>query len=255
MHPHSRHAFLNGPLPIPFAHRGGASDAPENTLAAFARAIELGYRYLETDVHATRDGVLMAFHDADLQRTCGIDARIVDLDYADLRRARVAGTEPIPTLEEILLTWPHAMVNIDCKSDAAVLPLIDLLRSGNALDRTCTGSFSDRRLRAVREALGPRACTSCGPREVAALRAGSWIGSRWHTGALAVQVPVRQGPVTIIDQRFIDFAHRSGLQVHAWTIDDPAEMHRLLDLGVDGIMTDRPSALLGVLRERGAWPV
>ena len=106
----------------------------------------------------------------------------------------------------------------------------------------------------LREALGPGVCTACGPREVAALRAGSWIGRTRQTGALAAQVPVRQGPVTIIDRRFVDCAHRSGLQVHAWTIDDPAEMHRLLDLGVDGIMTDRPAELLGVLRERGAWP-
>ena len=247
------HPFLEGPRPVPIAHRGGASDAPENTLAAFERAVAMGYRYLETDVHATRDGVLMAFHDPDLRRTCGVDARIGDLDLADLREVRVAGTEPIPTLDDVLGTWPDAMVNIDCKSDAAVGPLMSRLRSGDALDRTCIGSFSDRRLAAIRREFGDRACTSCGPREIAALRAGSWIGRAARSAARAAQVPVRQGPITILDRRFVEAAHRSGLHVHAWTIDDPAEMHRLLDLGVDGIMTDRPAALLDVLRARGSW--
>ena len=249
------HPFLDCPRPIPFAHRGGASDAPENTLAAFARAVELGYRYLETDVHATRDGVLMAFHDPDLRRTCGIPARIEDLDFCDLRNVRVDGSESIPTLDEVLGTWPNAMVNIDCKSDSAVGPLIKRLRSGNALDRTCIGSFSDRRLTAIRREFGDRACTSCGPREIAAIRTGSWIGRTSSTMARAAQVPVRHGPLTILDRRFVDAAHRAGLHVHAWTIDDPAEMHRLLDLGVDGIMTDRPAVLLDILQSRGSWPV
>ncbi len=248
------HPFLDGPRPVPFAHRGGASDAPENTLAAFARAVDLGYRYLETDVHATRDGVLMAFHDADLSRTCGVDARIEDLDFADLRGVRVGGTEPIPTLDEVLGTWPGTMVNIDCKSDRAVAPLIARLRDGDALDRTCIGSFSDRRLAAIRDEFGSRVCTSCGPREIALLRAGSWLGRTGRTSAHAAQVPVRQGPITILDRRFVDVAHRAGLHVHAWTIDDPLEMQRLLDLGVDGIMTDRPAVLLDVLKSRGAWP-
>jgi glycerophosphoryl diester phosphodiesterase len=249
----ARHPFLEGPQPVAFAHRGGASDAPENTLAAFARAVEMGYRYLETDVHATRDGVLMAFHDPDLRRTCGVEAKIEDLDFADLRDVRVAGTEPIPTLDDVLGTWPDAMVNIDCKSDAAVGPLIARLRSGDALDRTCIGSFSDRRLASIRLEFGARVCTSCGPREIAALRAGSWFGRTGRNAAHAAQVPVRQGPFTILDRRFIESAQRAGLHVHAWTIDDPAEMHRLLDLGVDGIMTDRPSVLLDVLRTRGSW--
>jgi glycerophosphoryl diester phosphodiesterase len=213
----------------------------------------MGYRYLETDVHATRDGVLMAFHDPDLRRTCGVDARIGDLDFADLRGVRVAGTEPIPTLDEVLGTWPDARVNIDCKSDAAVGPLIARLRSGDALDRTCIGSFSDRRLAAIRLEFGGRACTSCGPREIASLRAGSWLGRAGRSAAHAAQVPVRQGPITILDRRFVESAHRAGLHVHAWTIDEPDEMHRLLDLGVDGIMTDRPAVLLDVLRTRGSW--
>jgi len=251
--PRPRHPFLMGPLPLAFAHRGGASDAPENTLAAFARAIDLGYTYLETDVHATRDGVLMAFHDADLRRTCQINARIEDLDFAEVRRAKVSGLEPIPTLDEVLETWPRANVNIDCKSDRAVAPLIDRLRRGDSLGRTCVGSFSDRRLEAIRDALGQDVCTSCGPREVAALRTGSWFGRSGQTRALAAQVPIRQGPITIVDRRFLDTAHAAGLHVHVWTIDDPSEMRRLLDLGVDGIMTDRPAVLREVLSERGLW--
>ena len=115
------HPFLDTQLPIAFAHRGGASDAPENTMPAFARAIELGYTYLETDVHATRDGVLLAFHDDDLLRTCGVAGKISELDYSDVRIARVNGTEHIPLLQDLFDAWPNARINIDCKSDAALL--------------------------------------------------------------------------------------------------------------------------------------
>jgi len=140
------HPFLETRLPIAFAHRGGASDAPENTMPAFARAIELGYTYLETDVHATRDGVLLAFHDDDLLRTCGVAGKISELDYSEVRNARVNGTEPIPLLQDIFDAWPQARINIDCKSDAALQPLIASLRSPHVLDKVCVGSFSDKRL-------------------------------------------------------------------------------------------------------------
>ena len=126
-----KHPFLKHNLPIAFAHRGGASDAPENTMPAFQRAIDLGYIYIETDVHATKDGVLLAFHDDDLSRTCGRPGLISELNYEDVKDARVNGTEPIPLLEELITTWPSAHINIDCKSDQALKPLTERIASGD----------------------------------------------------------------------------------------------------------------------------
>jgi len=250
----SIHPFLKHSTPIAFAHRGGASDAPENTMPAFQRAIDLGYTYIETDVHVTRDGVLLAFHDDDLSRTCGRPGKISELDYAEVSQARVNGIEPIPLLEDLIATWPNTHINIDCKSDQALQPLETRLAHGDLFERVCIGSFSDKRLNHLRETFGDKLCTSMGPRDVTKLRLGSWVR---HVGkyqnVFAAQVPVSQGPLTIVDRKFIDAAHRADLQVHVWTIDDPIEMKRLLDLGVDGIMTDRPAILKQILQERNCW--
>jgi len=256
--PRPRHAFLDHPGPIAFAHRGGAGDHPENTLLAFESAVRLGFRYVETDVHATLDGVLLAFHDDRLERVTDRHGIVARLPYAEVALALVGGREPIPRLDELLATFPDVRVNIDPKHDAAVDPLIDVIRRTGALDRVCVGSFSGRRIDRVRAALGPRLCTSLGPRGVVALRGSSWRGPGLtrlvsSEGAACVQVPVRKGRIPIVDRRLIRTAHRLGLPVHVWTVDEPAEMSRLLDLGVDGLMTDRPAVLRDVLVARGAW--
>lgn len=256
--PRPRHPFLDHPGPIPFAHRGGAGDEPENTLAAFAAAVRLGYRYVETDVHATADGVLLAFHDERLDRVTNRRGPVAELPWAEVARARVAGREPIPRLEELLAVWPQLRVNIDPKHDAAVEPLVAVLRRPGVLERVCVGSFSGRRLARLRAALGPGLCTSLGPRGVAGLRLASWgapgAGELVRAeGADCVQVPIRRGIIPLVDRRFIQTAHRSGLPVHVWTVNEPVEMVRLLDLGVDGLMTDRPILLREVLVARGEW--
>lgn len=250
------HPFLDHGGPIPFAHRGGASAAPENTLAAFADAVALGYRHVETDVHATRDAVLLAFHDGDLSRSCGDPRRIAEHTADELSTARVDGSEPIPRLEEILDTWPDLHVNIDCKADSAVAPLVALLQRRPALlDRVCIGSFSDARLDALRRAVGPALLTSMGPRAVARLVGRSNrlpLGLRGD-GARCAQVPMRQGPLRVVTPRFVDTAHRAGIQVHVWTVDEPSDIASLLDMGVDGIMSDDTRALRSVMVERGVW--
>lgn len=248
------HPFLSGRLPLAFAHRGGASDAPENTLPAFQNAIDLGYQYLETDVHATSDGVLLAFHDDDLARTCGTPGRISEMEYSKVRHARVNGREPIPLMADLISAWPHARINIDCKSDSALRPLIDLLETAKCLDRVCVGSFSDARLQTIREHFGADLCTSLGPKEVARLRMRSWLRRKpKFPNANAAQIPLKHGPITITDKALVDAAHEAGLQVHVWTIDDVREMKHVLDIGVDGIMTDRPAVLRDVLLERNLW--
>lgn len=250
----ARHPFLEHDGPLAFAHRGGASAAPENTLAAFHDAVSLGFTYLETDVHATSDGVLVAFHDNDLSRTCGIEGRISTMRWEEVSRARVHGEEPIPLLDDILGSFPNAKVNIDCKSDEAVEPLVASLQRTKSLDRVCVGSFSDRRLAKIRALVGERLCSSAGPVAVARLLAASRTTRRFAPSrVLAVQVPVSQGPINVVTPRFVSTCHSIGLQVHVWTIDEPAEMNRLLDMGVDGVMTDNCRALRDVLRSRGQW--
>ena len=249
-----RYAFLDSDGPIAFAHRGGASEAPENTMPAFQYAVDLGYRYIETDVHATSDGVLLAFHDSKLDRVTNRTGIIREMPYSEVSKALVDGREPIPRFEELLLAWPLLRINIDPKKDNAVSPLIACLKQHDAIDRVCIGAFSDRRLDVIRAALGPALCTSAGPLETGRLLAASkGLPLPIPTNIGAAQVPIKQGPVTIVDERFVSFMHARELQVHVWTIDDAAEMSDLLDLGVDGIMTDRPAVLRDVFTQRGLW--
>jgi len=250
------HPYLDWPGPIPFAHRGGTSEAPENTLPAFEHAVSLGFCYLETDVHLSADGVLMAFHDPDLTRTCDVEGTIAEMTAGELAEVLVDGRAPIPLMSELLERFPDVRFNIDCKSDAAAGPLAALIRRHEALHRVCIGAFSHARLTKLRTLLGPDLLSCASPQEVATLRFAGRIGG--HARRVA-QVPPRYGAptgpkgITIVNERFVRNAHRRGLPIHVWTIDDPSEMHRLLDLGVDGIMTDRPEVLRDVLIERNEW--
>ncbi len=246
--------FLDHPAPLAFAHRGGAGDWPENTMPAFANAVALGYRYLETDVHSTRDGVLVAFHDDRLDRVTDRAGAIAELPWSEVARARVDGREPIPRFDDLVMAFPDARFNVDAKADSSVEPLIDAIARLGLLDRVCVASFSDRRIRRMRHALGPRLCHSLGRSGIARLRAASFGVPTGRIGASCAQVPTHAGGRVLVDERFIAAAHRHDVHVHVWTIDDAVEMHRLFDLGVDGIMTDRPTVLRDVLIERGHWP-
>ncbi|GAA4920609.1 glycerophosphodiester phosphodiesterase [Streptomonospora salina] len=258
------HRYLDTPAPIALAHRGGrltdASGAVdtslENTAVAFQHAVDLGYRYLETDVHATADGVLMAFHDTTLDRATDRSGRIADLPYAEAARARVAGREPIPLLEDLLGAWPHVRLNVDIKSDAAVAPLVRTLRRTAAWDRVCVGSFDQRRVNRARRLFDRPVATSCGPVEVARLRAASFaapLRPLAPTVPVCAQIPLSHSSIPLVSSDVIATAHRLGLQVHVWTINDTGVMERLLDAGVDGIVTDDTEGLRRVLRRRGAW--
>jgi glycerophosphoryl diester phosphodiesterase len=250
--------FLDAPRPIAFAHRGfadGPAAGAENSMAAFEQAVRLGYRYLETDVRVTSDGVALAFHDASLERVTDLTGPIHTLPWDQVREARIAGREPIPKLADLLAAWPDVRVNLDVKASNGVGPTVEAIRRTASIDRVCVGSFSSARIAAVRVALGPRLCTSLGPR--AALRLllpeGRRSGPARKPVGDCAQVPARVGRRQFVDARYVAAAHRRGLQVHAWTVNDRSEMTRLLDLGVDGIMTDRADVLRDLLVERGQW--
>ena len=244
---------------IAMAHRGGAAhpDLPglENTLHAFDHAVALGYRYLETDVHTTSDGVLLAFHDSSLDRVTGTPGEIARLRAADVAAALIGGEHPVPTMASLLEAFPDCGFNIDIKSAAAVQSLADLLRATGSEDRVCVGSFSQRRTNAFRRASGGRVATAATPAEVVAFRSlpTGWLARAVARRPAVLQVPHRRGSLTVVTPGLVRRAHAAGVHVHVWTVDSPAEMHALLDLGVDGLITDRTDVLKKVLLDRDQW--
>lgn len=252
---HALHPFLDHPRPIAFAHRGGGLEREENTMEAFAHAVDLGYSHVETDVRATRDGVAVIFHDADLERMCGRPDRIAALDWADLAAIRTRGGARLARIEELLADWPDLHVNIEPKDDAAVAPLAAAIAGAGAgaLDRVCIGSFSPARTYALRARFGDALCWSPGRAGVARLYLAGWGLPAGGFAFHAAQVPPYWGEIPLVTRRFVATAHARAVQVHVWTVDEPDEMARLTDLGIDGIMTDRPSLLRRVLEEAGKW--
>ena len=252
--------YLDSPRPLAFAHRGGAYhpdiEGLENTLAAFTHAVELGYRYLETDVHVTRDGVLLAFHDTVLDRVTDRTGSIAEATYAEVQQALIGGSEPVPTLAQLFDAFPTARFNIDIKSAGAVEALAAFIEERDAWDRVLVGSFSARRMEAFRRRTRGRVATSAHPLEVVAflLSPSARLARLLTRGRpVALQIPHTRGPLTVASRGLVRRAHAAGVQVHVWTIDDPDEMNTLLDRGVDGIMTDRTDILRDVLRARGQW--
>lgn len=248
--------------PLAMAHRGFSLDGLENSMAAFRAAVDLGYRHLETDVHTTADGVLMLFHDPTLDRITQGKGRIADLPAETVEQARIGGTEPIPRFEELIAAFPDIRLNIDVKDWQSVGALASAIERHGLHDRVLVASFSDRRRRAVLKRLSRPAASSAGIMSSAVFvllgpvlpaRLMSLVARRALRGVHALQVPVRYGAVPVVTSGFIRRAHRHGLQVHVWTVNEPAEMHRLLDVGVDGIVTDRADLLKAVLQERGTW--
>jgi glycerophosphoryl diester phosphodiesterase len=254
--PAVRYAYLDGPLPLALAHRGGAIEHLENTLPAFEASVAMGYRYLETDVRVTADGVLVVFHDPGLERVTDSTGRIDQLTWDKVARARIGGREPILRLDELLGAWPDVRFNLDIKAAGVVAPLVRTIRRMQIADRLCLASFSDARIAAVRRLLGPTICTALGPRGVAALRLASYrprAAGLVRMQAGCAQVPLQLGGRALVNERFLSAAHARGLQVHVWTVDAAADATALLDLGVDGIMTDRPGMLRELLEKRGQW--
>lgn len=244
------------------AHRGFVgSGAPENSLPAFGAAVELGFRYVETDVHATADGQLIAFHDDQLGRVTDRSGTVVDLPWRTVREAKIAGIAEIPTLDAVFESWPQLRVNIDCKAESAVEPLVAAIERHRAHDRVCVASFSDKRRLAVVRRLSQPVATSGGRSVIGRFVVGGvappWARMPLGLNALrdvdCLQVPPTSGRIRVVTSASLRRAHRAGVQVHVWTIDAAEQMHHLLDLGVDGIMTDRADTLRDVLINRGQW--
>ncbi|MFV0426654.1 MAG: glycerophosphodiester phosphodiesterase family protein [Beutenbergiaceae bacterium] len=258
---HDGGRFIDPP-PLALAHRGGVklpvNSGIENSVRAVRNAVDLGFSYIETDVRPSSDGVAFAFHDPDLTRVCSHTANagsmFSSLTAKQIKELPLDGGEPIATLAELLQACPHTRFNIDVKTAAVIAPTVRAIAAAGAQERVLIASFSMRRLRTARRML-PGVATSANPLEVLGLVVG-WgplrALARRH-GAVAVQVPEYYRGFRLVSPRFVRIAHEEGLQVHVWTVDEPSDMNRLLDMGVDGIITDRPDILKDVLIERGQW--
>ncbi|GAB3292877.1 glycerophosphodiester phosphodiesterase [Parasphingorhabdus pacifica] len=225
-------------------------------MSAFRRAVFEGYRYIETDVHSTADDVVIVHHDETLDRTTDGRGSIRRLPWSAVGSAAIDGREPVARLDDVLEEFPETRFNIDVKADESVLPVLRTLRRHRAWDRVCLASFDDRRLATLRNQGDSRLLTSLGQRSVTAL----WLASRYggwprrsRIRGSAAQVPPLHGRLRVVDPRFVRLAHRWGIEVHTWTVDEAEEMRTLLDLGVDGLVTDRPDVLRKVLSERGLF--
>ncbi len=249
-----------GDGPLILAHRGGGHEAPENSPAAFAALRALGVRHVETDAHLTRDGRVVLNHDDTVDRTYEATGAIRDMTWAELETLRGREGERMLLLEEALETFPDMYFNIDAKSEEVARPLVEMIRAHEALDRVLVASFSERRLVRLRRA-EPRLVTSLGVGAVArmvaaaqtALPSGAWRVPGPSQGVWAVQVPEKMGPLAVVDRRFVATCHRAGCAVHVWTVNEAEDMHRLLDMGVDGLVTDCPTLARKVLEDRGQW--
>lgn len=251
---------VHSPAVLAMAHRGGAEHPDlrglENTAAAFRHAVALGYQYLETDVHVTSSGDLVAFHDDVLDRVTDGSGLLARVPADVVAAARIGGEHPIPFLADLLEEFPGCRFNIDLKAAGTAEALADLVVRTAAYDRICVGSFSYRRLCTFRALTRGRVATSAAPGEVAAFLAaptGSLARRMTRSRVAALQVPHRRRGVPVVTRALVRRAHQAGAQVHVWTIDDPAEMVELIDLGVDGLITDRTDLLKDLLVSRGLW--
>jgi|TARA_B100001105_G_scaffold144862_1_gene116099 glycerophosphoryl diester phosphodiesterase len=274
------HPFFQGYKFFGFVHRGGDEKKTENTLEAFQYSSDLGFVFMETDVQSTSDGRVVIFHDADLKRIAGIDKKIKDLTFDEVTNIDLINGGKIPSLEETLFSFPNLRFNIDIKTNSAVEESIKIIKSQEALTRVCLASFSNKRIRRIRKLAGSQSCTSMSQLEVVnaifhvlAENLGSGINlrrkmrgdeayfkSKWMRTTIpfngipdCAQVPVGQWGIPIVTQSFIRIMNLLGKFVHVWTIDEPEEMNRLIDLGVDGLMTDKPSILKSTLIDRGLF--
>lgn len=242
------HSYLQQPGISISAHRGGSLEAPENTLEAFQYALEIGSQYIETDVQLSSDGIPYIFHDDDLNRILGKDIAFSSMTSTEINRLIIFEKYTVPTLETALLRFPKALFQIDVKTDEVAMPAMKVIQQCEALDRVCIASFNSERLKKVSVAY-PEVCLSMGPKEVFKLLLASFKLYNSDIPGHCLQIPIYQYGLKLVTKRFVSFVQNRGLKIAVWTINDEKTMQTLIDLGVDGIITDKPNALKELLQK------
>ena len=226
-----------------FVHRGDTSIFLENTIEAFQSAVSLGYQYLETDLRETSDGKIITFHDPNLKRITGANITISETKFSDIRMRRLPSREIIPTIDELLEEFPDSFFNMDLKVNQIEEKVLKKINSHNALERVCLGSFNSKVIKKI-NSLEPKILTSMGISQVIMYK----FFQKKNISKL-IQIPTRWNGIKVITKKFIDRLHNDGLKVHVWTVNKETEMQSLIDLGVDGIMTDNASGLIKVMKQ------
>ncbi len=238
-----KHSFL------PIAHRGGNTDFTENTIEAFRRARELGYRCIELDVQLSLDGVVYVYHDTNFKRLLHLDKNFSETSSEEIDTFLINGKYKIPRLEHIFNLFPDLIFNIDAKSWDVVEPLAEVIRSSNSLSRVHIASFSDRRVRYLSKLLNDKVKTVAGVSQVIKFVFGFLTGIMFKFSADFIQVPESKFGIKLVSTRSIKYAHMIGILMHVWTINEEEKMRSLIELGVDGIMTDHCKKLKDVLEK------
>ena len=240
------HPYLNQSGVSISAHRGGSEEAPENTLESFSYAIGLGSSYIETDVQLSADGIPYIFHDDDLSRLLNMEVKFNSLHSDQIEKLKLFESYQIPKLETALTQFPNALFQIDLKTDEVALPAMKVIENLNAFDRICIASFSSNRLQKVRKKF-PDTCLSMGPKEILKLLLASFGLYNKTIYGDCLQVPIYHYGIKLVTRRFVKYVQSIGLKIHVWTINDENTMRKLIDLGVDGIITDKPKLLKELL--------
>ena len=247
--------YINSSNIIPIAHRGASLEAAENSFESFRKAFDLGYRVIETDIHSSKDGTAYIFHDHTLERLTGENLKISDLKDVDIDSLKVNKSSVIPRLSNVFEEFPEGLFNLDAKTWEATKPIANTIKKMGYSSRVCIGSFNDKRINAIIKELGVETCHSMGKSNATKFYLGAQLGIKQNFTAQCIQLPIKQFGVSLVARRVLRHARKLGIKIHFWTINNPTTMQKLLELNVDGIMTDDCVLLKTIMEEQFKWPV
>ena len=247
--------FIRSTNIVPIAHRGASLLASENSFESFRKAFDLGYRVIETDIHSSKDGTAYIFHDITLERLTGENLKISDLKDVDIDSLKINNSSIIPRLSNVFEEFPEGLFNLDAKTWKSTKPIVDTIQNMGCRSRVCIGSFNDRRVNAIIKELGLETCHSMGTSNVIKFYLGAQLGIEQHFTSQCIQLPIKMFGISLTTRKVLSYARKLGIKIHFWTINNPVIMQQLLELNVDGIMTDDCVLLKEIMKEQNKWPV
>ena len=247
--------FIRSTNIVPIAHRGASLLASENSFESFRKAFDLGYRVIETDIHSSKDGTAYIFHDITLERLTGENLKISDLKDVDIDSLKINNSSIIPRLSNVFEEFPEGLFNLDAKTWKSTTPIVDTIQNMGCRSRVCIGSFNDRRVHAIIKELGLETCHSMGTSNVIKFYLGAQLGVEQHFTSQCIQLPIKMFGISLTTRKVLSYARKLGIKIHFWTINNPVIMQQLLELNVDGIMTDDCVLLKEIMKEQNKWPV
>ena len=247
--------FIRSTNIVPIAHRGASLLASENSFESFRKAFDLGYRVIETDIHSSKDGTAYIFHDITLERLTGENLKISDLKDVDIDSLKINNSSIIPRLSNVFEEFPEGLFNLDAKTWKSTTPIVDTIQNMGCRSRVCIASFNDRRVNAIIKELGLETCHSMGTSNVIKFYLGAQLGIEQHFTSQCIQLPIKMFGISLTTRKVLSYARKLGIKIHFWTINNPVIMQKLLELNVDGIMTDDCVLLKEIMKEQNKWPV